>query len=223
MKYSSSEGNSFILLLCSAFCFSLFAARPFVTDDVGIVESGKFEAETACDYWGRNFSAGFCLKHGVTHRMDIGLGLGYTPLPEELRAFHEAEMSMKYALIPDLFAISFAAVWGKQCYAVNFVLTKAIGNVSCDANLGYQTGTDLEGADLTYGLAVVYEFRRVGAGMEIGGSDKALNWWQIGGRLQLVHWLFLDAGVGINFEDQKSYTATTGLLFLFPSARAIIS
>lgn len=57
----------------------LQAGRPFLTDDHGTVEKGGVELELGNELLpGRSsFSSSLTLKHGLTPRMEIDLGMGY--------------------------------------------------------------------------------------------------------------------------------------------------
>jgi hypothetical protein len=210
-------------LYLGAVCFALgsagtpaFAARPFVTDDSGTVEAGTFELETAWDYWKARAAASLSFKHGVTERMDIGVGIGYVSAPQEERAFDTADLGLKFALIPDLFSASFSAGFASQTYSLNAILSKSFGPLTCDANLGYEAITDTDDAELTFGLAGVYNHGRLGVGVEIGGTHEGLSWWQVGARFQIREWLQIDAGLGGDSATDPDLTATTGLWFGFP-------
>ena len=193
-----------------------FAARPFFTDDAGTVAVGGFELEMACDCWKGQAATSVSFKHGITERMDIGVGIGYVPVPDEERAFTGADLGLKFVLIPDLFAASFGGGLASQTYSVNAILSKPVGLVSWDFNLGYEAIADTNDATLTYGLAVVYSYRKLGIGAEIGGTHEGLNWWQVGARLQISEWMQVDAGLVGNSMENPDLTATIGLWFGFP-------
>lgn len=212
-----------IRLLLVAACFVIpnasmpaYGARPFYTDDAGTVQVGKFELETAFDFWKGKAAAGLGLKHGITERMDIGIGIGYVPAPDEERAFTGADLGIKFVWVPDVFATSFGTEFASGTYSVNAILSKSSGPVSWDANLGFEAISNTNDADLTCGLAAVYTYRKLGIGAEIGGTHEALNWWQIGVRLRLSEWVQVDAGLGGNDAGNPDLTATAGLWFAFP-------
>jgi len=218
MNYCLSKRISSICLVCCALCLSAFAARPFVTDDAGTVESGKFELEAACEYLNPDISTGINLKHGITERMDFNIGLGCLPsaIHQHEQVFFPADIAVKYALVPNLLAMSFGTCLGDETYNVNAVITKFFGSIECDANLGYQIQSSMKNADLTYGMATVYEFSRLGVGAEVYGSNDDLTWWQVGARFAVREWIKIDAGIGSSFEKTPSYTVTTGLWCTFP-------
>ncbi len=216
---------SFLSIACSTIfilmplIFTLtptFAARPFNTDDAGTVETGKFELETACNYWEKETELGASFKHGITERMDIGVCVGYCMLPTEDRKFTGESIGLKFALIPELLSVSFTSEFGNKSYITNFIMSKSFGPISIDANIGYQAQADINDADLTYGLVAVYEVGRFGIGAEVCGTHETINWWQVGSRFQIVEWLQFDIGLGGDFKKEPDFTATTGLWFTFP-------
>jgi hypothetical protein len=175
------------------------AARPFATDDAGTVTQGLFEVETGCDFWKESVTAGIGLKHGVTDRMDIGIGYGYKTLPDSERGFEGAEIGLKFGLIPDLLALSANGSLGDKCYGVNGILSKGLGSLSLDFNLGMTATADTNDADLTYGLCCHYDGERFGVGTEIGGTHESLSFWQVGFNCMMCNWLTFDAGINGDF------------------------
>ncbi len=200
----------------------VFAARPFTTDDAGTVETDKFELETAYNYWNGKAAAIMSFKHGITERMDIGIGQEYCILPEDQRAFSGANIGLKFALVPDLFSTSFGSTLGSNTYNVNAILSKSLSPVSFDANLGYQIAADTNNADLSYGFAAVYEYKQLCMGVEIGGTREGLIWWQSGIRFLILEWVQIDAGLGGNYQKSPYITATTGLWFTFPLTNNVL-
>jgi hypothetical protein len=192
------------------------AHRPFATDDAGTVAQGTFELETAADYWNEEAAFGMCFKHGLTERMDIGVELGRCMLPEDERGFDGAALGLKFALIPDLFSASFSGQFGDPGYGASLIVSKAIGIFCVHGNLGGSVDVSADDADMTYGLAGVFEVRRAKTGAEIGGTHEGLDWWQAGIQFSLTDWMAIDAGVGGNFEHDIDMAATTGLWFTFP-------
>ncbi len=72
-----------LLVILTITSGSLWAARPLSTDDAGTVEKGKFETEISFDYClfrpeGTCQSPAFALKHGLTDRLDFGLGFSHS-------------------------------------------------------------------------------------------------------------------------------------------------
>jgi hypothetical protein len=79
-----------------------------VTDDAGTVAPETFELETGVDFWKDAATGCIGLKHGVTNRMDLGFGFGYSPQPEDERGFSGAELGLKFAIVPELLAVTAA-------------------------------------------------------------------------------------------------------------------
>lgn len=196
---------------------SLFAARPFVTDDAGTVEKGTFELETSSDYWEDAASFGIGLKHGLTNRMDLGVAFGYDAVPKESAAAQPLEVSFKYNFIPEHFSASFTSAFSSSTYSVNAIYSHDIKFLSLHANAGFEATEGVKDVSGTYSLAAVFNIGIIAAGLEFGGVNKDINWWQIGGQATFTDWFALDIGVGGDFDD--GMTATTGLWFSFPLSK----
>jgi hypothetical protein len=195
----------------------IHAARPFATDDAGTVARGTFELEAAEDYWHNAAAAGLCFKHGLTDRMDLGVTFGHCHLPDHECGASEAELGLKYALVPDLFSATFSGVFGDPAYGVNFIVSKPFGLFTLHGNLGGALTGASENAFLTYGIAGVFDISRFSAGVETGGSHEALDFWQVGVIFSITEWMALDAGLRGDFERDPAFMATTGLWFAFPN------
>jgi hypothetical protein len=202
------------MLLGGSLC-SLFAARPYLTDDPGINEPGKFEFMAACDFWDKKTVPSLQLRHGITERMDFGVNVGYCLVPNEDRKASCADINFKYAIIPNLFSATFTGSFGDPGYMVNAVFGKSFGPVAINANIGYSAKADTQDVDVPYFIAVIFEQNKFGIGPEIGGDLEGLNWWQIGGRVYFTDWLHWDIGVGGDFKTISGYNATTGIDIVF--------
>lgn len=203
----------FPLLICASV---LHAARPFATDDAGIVSAGSFELETAADYWSDNATFGFCLKHGITDRMDLGISAGRQMYPRDERSFSPVELGIKFGLVPDLLSISFAGSFSDASYDVNLIASKEIKALSLHANMGYSAIGATNDADFTWGAASRVNIGRVSPGIELCGTHEEVSWWQAGVQCCMCDWCSIDAGIGSDFSDDINFTATTGLWFTFP-------
>ncbi|MDO5575465.1 MAG: hypothetical protein Q4F84_00175 [Fibrobacter sp.] len=196
---------------------SLFAARPFVTDDAGTVEQGTFELETSSDYWKNTASFGIGLKHGLTNRMDLGVAFGYDAVPKASAAAQPLEVSFKYNFIPEHFSASFTSAFSSSTYSINAIYSHDIKFLSLHANVGLEATEGAKDVSGTYSLAAVFNIGIVAAGLEFGGVNKDINWWQIGTQAAFTDWFALDIGVGGDFDNKM--TATTGLWFGFPLSK----
>ncbi|MFP4164189.1 MAG: hypothetical protein ACLFQB_11515 [Chitinispirillaceae bacterium] len=195
--------------------FQAKAARPFTVDDAGTVSKEGFEVEVASNYWGDAFDGGIGLKHGLTDRMDFGIGFGYTALPETDAQHSPLEIGMKYALVPDMLAASLGASLGDPGYAVNLVASRPLGAASLHLNLGLETMSSVDQRAVTYGIAASFETGRVTSGFEIAGADDSIDWWQIGAQVSVLEWLAVDGGLGGDFKKDISMTATSGIWMEF--------
>ena len=194
----------------------LFAARPFNTDDAGTVASSGFELELGTDVWQDDAVLGLSFKHGLTDRMDVGVSLGYTMLPDTADGFENAELSFKFAILPDLFSTSFTTVLGGLDYVVNGILTHDVGPVEIDINLGFAT-TGMGGidGDLVYGLAAIYVMDRFGLGAEMSGNQDEVQSWLGGVRFQVFPGFAVDGGLTGDFHEEKDLAATVGIHYEF--------
>jgi hypothetical protein len=124
----------------------VWAARPYMTDDAGTVEVGKFELETGANFWKDMLNAGIGLKHGVTDRMDIGFSLGYNGMPEDERGVAPAQLVLKFALIPDLLAATAMGDFGDNGYGINLIASKSFGPIAVDLTMGMAVDAAINGA-----------------------------------------------------------------------------
>ena len=194
----------------------LFAARPFNTDDAGTVAASGFELELGTDVWQDDAVLGLSFKHGLTDRMDVGVNLGYTMLPDSEDGFENAELALKFAILPDLFSTSFTTILGDLDYVVNGILTHAFGPVEFDINLGFAT-TGLGGidGDLIYGLAAIYVIDRFGIGAEVSGNQDDVQSWLAGVRYTVFSSFALDGGIAGGFQEGAGQTITAGVHYEF--------
>jgi hypothetical protein len=186
-----------------------FGARPFGTDDAGTVSPAGYELELGYDLWSEIGSLGIGFKHGLTEKMDIGIGFGFNLLTEPKNSFTPSELCLKYALLPDFLATSFTAEIGGSSYALNGILTRCFGPVEFDANLGYVTGD----SSITYAGAIIYSIGNFALGGEVLG-DKETKSFLVGGRYTIKEGLMVDAGFTGDFHVQQK-NATCGIHYEF--------
>ncbi|MEO0138043.1 MAG: hypothetical protein ABIL40_06840 [candidate division WOR-3 bacterium] len=198
-----------VALIMTILIASLYGARPFGTDDAGTVPSGSYELEIGYDIWEETGMFGLGFKHGLTEKMDIGIGFGFNIVSEPKNSFVPAELAFKYSLVPDLFAASFVAEIGGSAYALNGILTRGFGPIELDANLGYTTGD----SSITYAGAFIYSIEKFAFGGEVLGDKKAQNW-LLGGRYTIKDGLMVDAGFASDFKFEAK-TATFGVHYEF--------
>ena len=213
---SPMSSTKYILMLLMFSSNLTFAARPYHTDDPGTTELGKFELEVAADYWQNSVSPGLVFKHGITDKMELDIPIGYTFLPSDERAVTPFLLYAKFALIPDLFAVTFTSAFADNAYAVNGIIGKAFGNFNTNLNLGGSMVGNTNDADLTYGVSETYTIGKIETGAEIGGTQEGFDWWQLGAKFFFKEWCSIDAGIGGDFEKKMNMNVTTGLVFAFP-------
>lgn len=201
-----------ILGLVVFYASGLYAARPFSTDDAGTVERGVHELEFGCDFWSDEAALGVGFKHGLTDRMDLGVGFGHGIAPEEIAGFENAELCLKFAFIPDLFAASITGSFGHAAYVLNGIVTHNLGPIEIDGNFGYETG-GIAGEDGTiiYALAFLFNIGSYAIGIEGAGDKDRLQTWLVGGRYALFDGLAVDAGISGGFEEDAALIAAAGI------------
>ena len=211
------EMRSGVIITITVLCFSgLHGARPFTTDDAGTVETGVHELEVGCHFWSEDVSFALGFKHGLTERMDLGVGFGYVMSPEENAGFVPAELGVKFALIPDVFSASLAGSFGDAVYAINGIVTQSFGALEIDGNFGYEaTGTTDEVGTVIYALALILNAGQYAVGVEGGGDKDGLQAWLVGGRYASFKGFAVDAGISGGFEEDADMTATLGLHYEF--------
>lgn len=152
----------------------LFAARPLATDDAGTAERGRFEAEMAFDYCryrpdGACHSPGFSVKHGLTDRMDLGMGFSHSTYKDAdgstvIWGMSPLEIGFKMALLKErqkLPDVSFSAGYeaGETGYGLNLILSREYGRLGLHCNLCYNSpGEPLVKGSLGAFLAAEYAF-----------------------------------------------------------------
>jgi len=202
-----------LLAVCSV---GAWAARPFSTDDAGTVEKGKFELESGYEYSDvlSEGQSGLCclgFKHGLTEKMDIGIGSTHTFVPQAAEGLSPACLSLKFAVMQDLLAVSFAQEFGSAGYSLNSAWTKAFGPAEIDINLGYEaTATSDTPGSITYGAALIYGFEKfnIDIGCEFLGTKDGVQDWVIGARWKALGNLAVDLAYNGDFTgDRKKVTA----------------
>jgi len=185
---------------------NLYGARPFATDDAGTVPPAGYELEVGYDFWKDEGTFGIGFKHGLTEKMDIGIGFGYNLITEPKRCFSGSELCLKYSFIPDMVAASFVTGFNGSEYSLNGILTRGFGAIEADANLGYSTAD----SSITFGLAFIYGVKRLDFGLEFFGNKNGLQNWLAGSRYRIVEDFAVDLGFFSDFEFESN-SVTIGL------------
>jgi len=212
---------------------SLFAARPLDTDDAGTVEKGKFETELSFDHCqyrpdGTCQAPGMAIKHGLTDRLDFGLGffhstdkdadgntVGWGMSPLEI-GFKMALLK-EHQTLPDI-SLSAGYEAGETEYGLNLIFSRCYGNLGLHYNLGYNSpGESMAKGSIATSLAAEYTFAekyRICAELKGEALDDRAevigNSGLIGGSVDLG---FLAWDVGVRLHDQRGpkTTITTGI------------
>lgn len=207
------------LFALSALTAPAGAARPFVTDDAGIVALGSFESEASADYWSDKGAFGIGLKHGLTNRMDLGISMGHTAWPEEERTFDDATLAFKCSLIPGILSASFSSELGTTEYGVNSIISHTFGNFGINLNLGGDIVGSENHATLAWGANPTWTAGPATLGAELRGNQREANWWQVGTQVKLAGWIALDAGLGDDFTDGHDWHLASGIWIAFPTEK----
>lgn len=212
---------------------SLFAARPLSTDDAGTVDKEKYEAELSFDYCqyrpdGTCQAPGISIKHGLTDRLDFGLGFSHSTDKDADGntvdwGMSPLEIGFKMALLkehqtlPDI-SLSVGYEAGETEYGLTLILSREYGNLGLHYNLGYNSpGEALIKGRIATSLAAEYTFAekyRICA--ELNGEvldDRAEvigNSGLIGGSVDFG-FLAWDAGVRLHDQRGPKTTITTGI------------
>jgi hypothetical protein len=186
----------------------LFGARPFTIDDAGTVAQGGFELESGLDYWDEQGVIGVSFKHGLTPKMDLGIGFGYTLMaePEPENRFSGVEMCLKYNLMPDFISASMTTAFQPDAYVLNGIITRCFGDLEFNGNLGFNIANNT----ITYGGAIIYDFiEKLHIGIEASGDKDGLGTWLIGANYSVLEVVNIDCGFMSDF-DMESKTVTFG-------------
>ncbi|MDQ7797760.1 MAG: hypothetical protein RDU76_02295 [Candidatus Edwardsbacteria bacterium] len=209
------------------------AARPLDTDDAGTVERGKTEAEMSFDHCqyrpeGTGQTPGIAIKHGLTDRLDLGLGFSHSTDQDAdgntvgwgmspLEVGFKMTLMKEHQTLPDI-SLSAGFETGSAGYGLNLIFSREYGDLGLHYNLGYNSsGEALVRGSIGTSLAAEYSFAekyRICA--ELGGEmldDRTGvigNSGLIGGSIRLgpVDW---DLGIRIHDQRGPQTTITTGI------------
>lgn len=201
----------FILSFLFMFIFTLnlTAARPFITDDAGTVSAGGYEFETGYEFW-KNFGIiNFGLKHGLTEKMDIGIGFGYNIFTETERGFQPSEFCLKFNFLQDILSASFSTEFNSLDYNLNVIFTKSLRPVEMNANVGWATSS----SSVTFAVSTIYNLSSINFGSEVFGDKESTNW-LFGLRYKIKDGLIFDIGFMSDFKLEEKIS-TIGLHYEF--------
>lgn len=201
----------FIMVFFASACF---ASRPLLTDDSGTVDQGAFEVEACYEFMtdeddNEAQTAGVCLKHGISPRMDFGIFLPYEIDPSG--KLGELCMCVKYRILEDEsklpVSLSVGFSPGSQDFCLNLISTKEFNAWTSHFNIGYEEVKEEEGF-FTYSIAaekVVYKEASLVLDMLGNTQDDSPVDGLIGTRVPVSDSLTFDMGVGfgISNSDQK--------------------
>lgn len=204
-----------VIVLMVVWIVNSEGARPFATDDAGVVESAGYELEMGYDFGQDEGELGIGFKHGLTQKMDIGVGFGYTVVSEPNNRPTTAELCLKYLLIPNLLAASITNELGAAGYDINTILMKVFEPIELNANFGYSATGDTAAGAIFYALAMIAGFEKFDFGAESSGDKDGLQNWLVGGRYKLLEGLNLDIGVSGGLKTDRAIIGTAGLHYEF--------
>jgi hypothetical protein len=197
------------------FSNEVFSTRPFTVDDAATVPLNNFEIEIASDYWSKKTSFGQTLKHGITGRMDLGLTMGYTFLPQIDREVSPFEIGVKYVFVPDLLSGTINYIIPDANWAANIIISKPIAFIMLHSNIGFEAIPHEDFAQLTWGIASTVTTGRFTSGIELSGSHERIASWLAGTQVFIFKWLAVDIGITSQFRDIEDFTLTSGFLCAF--------
>lgn len=211
----------------------IYGARPLSTDDAGTVERGMFETELSLDFCqhrpdGTSQTPGISVKHGLTGRMDLGLGfshgtdkdadgntVGWGMSPLEF-GFKMALLK-EHQTLPDI-SLSAGCETGGGEYGLNLILSREYGDFGLHCNLGYNSpGEAMVKGIIGTSIAAEYTFAgryRICAELHsevLDDRDEVIgNSGQIGGSMDFgpLNW---DLGARIHDQRGPKTTITTGI------------
>ncbi len=198
--------NTFFLIFIGVLAFG---ARPFGTDDAGIVPGGNYELEIGYDFWKQAGTIVPCFKHGLTGKMDLAIGFGYNIVTEPKNTFLPAGVCLKYGIITDLIAVSFATELKELSYTITGIATRTFEPIEFNFNFGYSTGN----SSIIYAGCLKFLSGRFAPGIEIIGN-KETQTWLAGFSCTLIEGLAIDAGFSSNFEFEEKFL-TAGIHYEF--------
>jgi hypothetical protein len=183
------------------------AGPPFNTEDVGVNPVGKFQFSAVADVWKKKFQPGVELRHGITEAMDFGIGAGYAIMPKDEKGSGSFELTPKFMLIPDIFAVITSISVADPEYEGYLILGHAFGPIAINANLGWIAEAGAHHVDIPYLMSVSYQHERFEIGPEIGVNIDhdgfKFNMWNVASRVYPVPWLAWVTAVGGDFGFSK--------------------
>ncbi len=193
----------------------VFAARPLITDDAGIVEKGLFEFEFGFDLtrsgeWSRETY--LQLKHGLTDRFDIGVSLPY-----DFESFGKPELIFKCGIlkdnekIPDI-SLGLKNVLSRE-FGINLILSKDFGYVIGHLNIAYIFDVKNFSGSFAIELPLKEKLNFCSDIFISKVSDESVFEGLIGLRLSLFEKLSTDIGFSMN--NDREIKITSGLTFNF--------
>jgi hypothetical protein len=190
-----------------------------MTEDVGTNEPGKFQFSAVPEFWKKKSKTGFEpgveLRHGITDRMDLGVGAGYSLMPKSEKGASGFEFTPKFMLIPDIFAAIFAVSFGDPVYEGYLVLGHAFGPIAINANLGYVAEAGIKDIDIPFLMSVSYQHERFEIGPEFGIDSDGNKSWNLATRVLPFDWLAWVTAIGGDFK-KRSFTIQFGIDMVFP-------
>lgn len=197
------------ITVVSILSLNLYGAFPFNTDDAPTVETGNHELEV--DYGFSEADKGIInlgFVHGLTGKMDLGIGLGYLIGSDSV--FLTPEFSVKYNLLSDFFSVSLSNRFSESAYSINGIITRNFGDFEFDGNFGYSVSD----STVTYGIASIFDIEKFHVGVEILGNKDGLENWLIGGSCWVFESLALSLGVS-NEIGSETFEGKIGIHYEF--------
>lgn len=201
-----------------------WAARPLTVDDAGTVEAGTFELEVGYEYEDfvescQGISLG--IKHGITEKMDFGVGTGWQLDPEN--GPEALELGVKWSILsakernPGVsFIFDFAP--GETEYSLNGVLSQPVGGkLTLHFNAGYNVPDALADGVALWGGAFEFTIREdihlmgeILGEEDLSDEDADRRSWLLGGNAAVTEFLTLDVGGGTEISSDPGWFVSGG-------------
>lgn len=187
-----------------------FAARPFITDDIGTISPGQFQVETGLEYQQDHQAPVLALKHGVTPYMDLGLGLSSTKLPWQADCIQGHVLMIKFALWPKYLSLSTATELQSGLTQWNGIYSLNLGLMELHINGALEVDTSQTQWD--YGLLLRKSWHKMALGVEAYGCEGEKPKLQLGLQSMPSDWVNMDMGSVYDLESRQ-WQINMGLSF----------
>lgn len=217
MKFQKVAGA---VILLAVVVNSGFAAYPLATDDAGTLAVGGYEFEAGYDNCKDeneliNRNCGVSFKHGITEKMDLGISFPWQVEPVKEENMGAAALTLKFALVKDMVAVTFTNEFGEKGYFVNAIYSKEFPVVVCNLNAGYcSSGDETVRGSCSCGASAEFPVKRFDIVAEVQGQEGGNGSGLAGLRCRITDAFFVAAGASKAFTTDEN-KVTGGFHFEF--------